>query len=153
MRKDILDRKDEILKMVEDQQPKAAICRLLKCKAITLEGYLKKMGIEYAGNMGMKGKKSDSKRKSAIEYSKNPHLHVPKLRKKLIEDGLKKAECEMCGNSKWLGKNLTLELHHIDGNRFNNEFSNLQILCPNCHSLTPNHSKKISPDGGIGRHA
>jgi 5-methylcytosine-specific restriction endonuclease McrA len=48
----------------------------------------------------------------------------------------------MCGIENWLGKDITLELHHVDGNRFNNELSNLQILCPNCHSLTPNHGKK-----------
>ena len=31
----------------------------------------------------------------------------------------------------------TYEIHHIDGNHYNNEESNLQLLCPNCHSLTP----------------
>lgn len=30
-----------------------------------------------------------------------------------------------------------LQIHHIDGNHYNNEESNLQLLCPNCHSLTP----------------
>lgn len=27
-------------------------------------------------------------------------------------------------------------MHHIDGDHYNNELSNLQILCPNCHSQT-----------------
>jgi hypothetical protein len=30
-----------------------------------------------------------------------------------------------------------VEVHHIDGNRFNNKEDNLTLLCPNCHSLTP----------------
>jgi 5-methylcytosine-specific restriction endonuclease McrA len=30
----------------------------------------------------------------------------------------------------------TLEVDHIDGNAYNNEISNLKVLCPNCHSLT-----------------
>lgn len=30
-------------------------------------------------------------------------------------------------------------LHHIDGDHFNNELDNLQILCPNCHSMTDNY--------------
>jgi len=64
-----------------------------------------------------------------------------KLRKKLIEDGIKKNECEKCGINKWLSKLIPLELHHVDGNRFNNKLENLQILCPNCHSLTPNHGR------------
>lgn len=46
--------------------------------------------------------------------------------------------CEKCGISEWFGRPLSLEIHHIDGNRHNNELSNLQILCPNCHSLTDN---------------
>jgi hypothetical protein len=29
-------------------------------------------------------------------------------------------------------------VHHIDGNRCNNNLDNLQILCPNCHALTNN---------------
>ena len=31
-----------------------------------------------------------------------------------------------------------LEINHIDGNPLNNDISNLEVLCPNCHSLTPN---------------
>jgi predicted nucleic acid-binding Zn ribbon protein len=34
-------------------------------------------------------------------------------------------------------KKIPLEVHHIDGNWKNNEESNLELLCPNCHSLTP----------------
>lgn len=55
----------------------------------------------------------------------------------------------MCTLSEWMGEKLPLELHHIDGDRFNNQLENLQILCPNCHSLTPNHSKK-NPRRRIG---
>lgn len=33
---------------------------------------------------------------------------------------------------------MPLEVHHIDGNCTNNKEENLQLLCPNCHSLTPN---------------
>ena len=44
--------------------------------------------------------------------------------------------CESCGNSKWMGQPITLELHHIDGNSDNNVSDNLQLLCPNCHSQT-----------------
>lgn len=49
-------------------------------------------------------------------------------------------KCELCG---WGEKNpvtnlIPLEIHHKDGNYLNNTKENLQVLCPNCHSLTPN---------------
>lgn len=34
---------------------------------------------------------------------------------------------------------LPLEIDHIDGNYLNNSEENLQVLCPNCHSLTPTY--------------
>jgi 5-methylcytosine-specific restriction endonuclease McrA len=58
----------------------------------------------------------------------------------LLRDGLKEYRCESCGQTEWLGQPIPLELHHIDGNRNNNQLSNLQLLCANCHALTPNNS-------------
>ena len=114
----------------------------LRCKASTLETYLRKWNIVYRGNQGSKGRQSD-KRKSALEYAKKVTVQIPKLRKKLIEEGLKEEKCEVCKRTKWMGVKIPLELHHLDGNRFNNELTNLQIVCPNCHALTPNHSRKL----------
>lgn len=47
-------------------------------------------------------------------------------------------KCEKCG---WSEKNqysgnIPLQIHHIDGDYKNNKEENLQLLCPNCHSLT-----------------
>lgn len=47
-------------------------------------------------------------------------------------------KCEKCG---WAEKNeftglIPLHVHHIDGDCSNTVPSNLQLLCPNCHSLT-----------------
>lgn len=54
--------------------------------------------------------------------------------------------CESCKLPEWLGKPITLELEHIDGDRKNNIKSNLKLLCPNCHSQTP--TWKIGNKGG-----
>ena len=51
-------------------------------------------------------------------------------------------KCQNCGKSKWLGNPIPLEIHHIDGDKLNNEESNLIILCPNCHALTENYRGK-----------
>ena len=51
-------------------------------------------------------------------------------------------QCENCKLTKWQNQDITLEIHHIDGDRLNNVLSNLQLLCPNCHSLTKNYKGK-----------
>jgi 5-methylcytosine-specific restriction endonuclease McrA len=61
-------------------------------------------------------------------------------RKKLIS--IRGYKCEGCGVSDWLGHELLIEVHHIDGNNKNNQIDNLQLLCPNCHSITPNFRNK-----------
>lgn len=63
------------------------------------------------------------------------------LKDRLLEEGIKERRCECCGQTEHLGKPIPLQLHHIDGDRTNNLISNLQILCPNCHSLTDNFCK------------
>ncbi|HKP51497.1 MAG TPA: HNH endonuclease [Chloroflexia bacterium] len=49
-------------------------------------------------------------------------------------------QCEECG---WARRavdgRLPLELHHMNGNRYDNRLENLIVLCPNCHSLKDNH--------------
>lgn len=65
------------------------------------------------------------------EYNISRHV-----RRYLLEKN--QYSCEICG---WSEKNkftntIPLEIHHIDGDYKNNKESNLQVLCPNCHSLT-----------------
>ena len=52
--------------------------------------------------------------------------------------------CQICGWSKvnkYTG-NVPLQIHHIDGDCTNNKEENLQLLCPNCHSLTENFGRR-----------
>lgn len=49
-------------------------------------------------------------------------------------------KCRKCG---WKAVNpssgrIPVQVHHIDGNALNTKESNLEVLCPNCHALTPN---------------
>lgn len=144
MRTDILERKDEILQWIEEKQPKRFIAAQLQCKQETLNHYLKEMGIEYAGQQNKKGQqKGPNIYKSATEYlGTNKQITSSELKYKLLRDGLKDYKCEKCGLSMWLDEEIPLELHHIDGNHYNNNFENLIILCPNCHALEENRQTK-----------
>lgn len=51
-------------------------------------------------------------------------------------------QCECCKNSMWLNQPINLQVHHIDGDKTNNELNNLQLLCLNCHSYTNNFGSK-----------
>lgn len=142
MRTDILERKEEILQWIAEEQPKAYMCKQLGCKQETLNSYLKKMGIEYAGQQAKKGQyKGGCEYKPAMYYIENNiAISSHKLKKKLIRDGLKEEKCELCGIRMWYNKEIPLELHHKNGNHLDNHLENLMILCPNCHSIMGNNS-------------
>jgi hypothetical protein len=110
-----------------------------------LNGHLKKLNIIYSGNQGAKGKKSDPKRKTFFELAASGWVSSYLLKTRMLEDNIKPHKCERCGGTEWQGQPIPVELHHIDGDHYNNELNNLQLLCPNCHALTPNYScKKVN---------
>jgi hypothetical protein len=66
----------------------------------------------------------------------------PRILKRLLIERVG-AFCNKCHlGSEWQGKPLTLELDHIDGDATNNSLTNLQLLCPNCHSQTSTYKAK-----------
>jgi 5-methylcytosine-specific restriction endonuclease McrA len=72
--------------------------------------------------------------------------HRGRLKARLIAEGLKQDRCEECGLRSWRGLPVTLQLHHANGCAGDHRLENLRLLCPNCHSQTPTHSRK-----GAGR--
>jgi len=61
------------------------------------------------------------------------------IKKKLFSLDVKERRCESCWMHEWLDKEIPLELHHLNGDRRDNRIENLQVICPNCHSITDNH--------------
>ena len=63
-------------------------------------------------------------------------------------------KCSRCG---WCEVNpitnkVPLEVEHIDGNYLNNSEDNLDLICPNCHSLTPTYRALNMGNGRKDRH-
>lgn len=77
--------------------------------------------------------KREAHKKHILE-SNYSDLSFESLRARILYEQNEK--CNKCGLDEWLNTPLVLELEHKDGNHFNNCRDNLEMLCPNCHSLT-----------------
>ena len=111
--------------MISNNRPKFEIARALGVKYDTLNKNLKLLGIEYAGNPNRKGIKHEEGRVPVYEYlGSNRFITAPRLRNKLIEEGVKEEKCERCGNTEWMGEKIPLELHHINAPHGNECYHN-----------------------------
>jgi len=138
--------KEHLSKIVSESNTFSEVCRKYGKSPVggtitNIKLMCNKWNISYqhmSGQGWSKGKTS-LRKKPAHEHlvtgNKNSHRVNPKkLTRCLLEMGLI-YKCNMCniGNN-WNNKELILEVDHIDGVYWNNVISNLQFLCPNCHS-------------------
>ncbi len=114
-----------------------------------ISGIIKKYGIDTEHFLGQKWNRGKiSYNKFTIEkFVENVLIlngsgwQSHKIKLKLFEFGIKERNCEKCGqNEIWYNNKLSLQLHHINGDRKDNRLINLQVLCPNCHSQTTTFS-------------
>ena len=114
----------------------------------TFKYYAIKYGL-YSPNSSGKGRKLPNRGNSnrislgdilqgRVEYKGGSSL----LKKRLVAAGIKNNVCELCGClPTHNGMPLVLQLDHINGDHYDNRLRNLRILCPNCHTQTPTHSR------------
>lgn len=93
------------------------------------------------------------KRKPVVNFESisNSKITTASLRRCVLRENKLEYKCAICGLNSWLGKPLSLNLDHIDGNRSHNKLENLRWLCPNCDSQqntfrgkNTKHSNKIT---------
>ena len=143
MRTDLLERKTEILQWISENRSKAYMAKELGCNPKTINPLLERLGIQYDGNQSGKGYEKNREKMTLKEYlEQSKDIQSNKVRIKLLDEGLKEHKCECCGLTTWLNQPIPLELHHKDGNRYNNVLENFELLCPNCHAFTDSYRGK-----------
>lgn len=69
------------------------------------------------------------------------------LKSRLLKKG-RTDECSICKLSPtWLNKPITIQVDHINGDKFDSRMENLRFLCGNCHSQTETFRAKNKVDG------
>lgn len=134
---------EEFSKAVKDSISIAGTLRLLGLKEaggnyLTVRVGIHRLGLD-TSHFLKKGWNKGRQLKNFKNYARNTFL-----KKHLIVQ--RGHYCEKCGLDEWMEYPLPIELHHKDGDRTNNEETNLELLCPNCHALTDNYRnrKRIS---------
>lgn len=131
----------ELKQAIDSSNSMSEAAAKLKIHFSTFKRYAVEAGL-YVINQGLKGSNKPKQEGNGkiplteILEGKHPQYQAYKLKHRLYELGMKKNKCECCGIDEWNNTMIQCELDHIDGDRTNHKFNNLQILCPNCHSQT-----------------
>lgn len=141
--------KEKIEEAINNTKSMIAAARFLNVSRDRFKRYANMYGLFKSNQSG----KGDFDLSDDEFFKNNRRISSCALKTRLLN--IKPYKCECCGISEWNNKKIILEIHHIDGNHYNNELSNLKLLCPNCHSQTlswcgknknKNKNKLISDD-------
>jgi len=92
-----------------------------------------------------KNRVADSRHKvDDIILGKHPNYPAHKLFKRLLQSGYIEEKCKSCGFHQKRPTDLKtpLVLNHVDGDKTNHKFDNLEVLCYNCYFIHVGDLKK-----------
>lgn len=140
---------DDLRSAVVDNVSIAGVLRQLGLRPIggnyrTITRLIKELDIDishFTGqgwNVGLEFKPNKNMDDSEIFVQDSPYKCSWRLRER-YKKATGFSSCHNCGLSEWMGQDIPLEIHHINGNNTDNRLENLVLLCPNCHALTNNY--------------
>lgn len=132
IRPDRWELKDISRKLRRDGWSYAVISEEMKLPISTIRNWVKDIHVDRISTQ------VKSLRRSRIPTSSL--VSIGSIKKRIVEERGRK--CEKCGLTEWMGERLDIEIHHIDGDGKNNAGNNLILLCPNCHSQTPDYRNR-----------
>jgi hypothetical protein len=142
----------ELIQAIEESISIAQVLRRLNLKAAggnyqTIKNEIRDKGLNtshFKGQAWNKGKKLESVYRKPLSevLQDNSPCNSWNLKKRLFREKVFQEKCYNCGLTEWLGKPISLELEHINGDHNDNREENLTILCPNCHAQTPTYRGK-----------
>ena len=93
----------------------------------------------YRQNLSIEHLREKKRKKYTLDEimaENSTYLSSNSLKERLIKELNWERKCSRCDLSKWMGKDIPIDLDHINGDFRDNRIENLRFLCPNCHAKT-----------------